>query len=229
MSCRAEPRSYGSAGTVAQDDGRRCLVGEMEMTTPDTQSAEPHDGNGDPGQRRQVDDAWRAHGPGVARFATALVGPHDAHDVTTNTFLGIVRHPTGRRSSISTATVEGLPSNADGDRAWLLRDAAGAWYVGWNTPYGSALLSVASATEPVWAEITRSLEAGGHPELWADAVLAAGGAGSADAGADAEAGAPVVTSSVSAAQQGVEQGGVLTTVTQLGPAPATACGPHEGG
>jgi RNA polymerase sigma-70 factor (ECF subfamily) len=65
----------------------------MEMTTPDTQSTGPHDGNGDPGQRRQVDDAWRAHGPGVARFATALVGPHDAHDVTTNAFLRIVRRP----------------------------------------------------------------------------------------------------------------------------------------
>lgn len=130
--------------------------------------------------------------------------------------------------SAAPATVEGLPSNADGERAWLLRDAAGAWYVGWNTPYGSALLSVASATQPVWAEIAQYALEPGHPEFWADAVLAAGGgAGSADADADAdaEADAPVATSSAAAE----EQGAVLTTVTLSDPAPATACGPQEGG
>ncbi len=63
----------------------------MEMTTPDARSVEPQVGGGR-GQR-QVDDAWRTHGPAVARFATALVGAHDAHDVATNAFLRIVRQP----------------------------------------------------------------------------------------------------------------------------------------
>lgn len=61
----------------------------MEMTTPDARSVEPQVGGGR--GPRQVDAAWRTHGPAVARFATALVGPHDAHDVATNAFLRIVR------------------------------------------------------------------------------------------------------------------------------------------
>lgn len=38
-----------------------------------------------------VDVAWRSHGATAVRFATALVGPHDAHDVATNAFLRVVR------------------------------------------------------------------------------------------------------------------------------------------
>lgn len=34
-----------------------------------------------------VDRAWRVHGPNAVRFATALVGPSDAHDVTVTAFL----------------------------------------------------------------------------------------------------------------------------------------------
>lgn len=45
----------------------------------------------DPG--RDVDEAWRTHGPAAMRFATALVGPHDAHDVTTTAFLRVVAQP----------------------------------------------------------------------------------------------------------------------------------------
>lgn len=64
----------------------------MEITTPEPRSLEPHPPNG--GQReQQVDAAWRAHGRPVMRFATALVGPHDAHDVATNAFLRMVRQP----------------------------------------------------------------------------------------------------------------------------------------
>lgn len=38
-----------------------------------------------------VDAAWRRHGPGALRFATALVGPGDAHDITANAFLRVTR------------------------------------------------------------------------------------------------------------------------------------------
>lgn len=40
-----------------------------------------------------VEDAWRGHGPAALRFATALVGPHDAHDITTTAFLRLIRQP----------------------------------------------------------------------------------------------------------------------------------------
>lgn len=121
------------------------------------------------------------------------------------------------------ATVAGLPSNTGGDRAWVLTDAAGRWYVGWNTTAGSALLSVAPvdgprSAEPEWAEVTQVLQVG-HPEFWSAALLAAGG-GSTSSGTD-----PVSTAAAAAA----EQGGTLTTVTEHGPAPAAACGPREGG
>jgi RNA polymerase sigma-70 factor (ECF subfamily) len=42
---------------------------------------------------RDVDTAWRTHAPVAVRFTTALVGPHDAHDVTTTAFLRVVRQP----------------------------------------------------------------------------------------------------------------------------------------
>lgn len=42
---------------------------------------------------RNVDQAWRAHSPTALRFATALVGPHDAHDITTTAFLRMTRQP----------------------------------------------------------------------------------------------------------------------------------------
>lgn len=40
-----------------------------------------------------VDLAWRQVGPTALRFATALVGPHDAHDVVTIAFLRATRQP----------------------------------------------------------------------------------------------------------------------------------------
>lgn len=40
-----------------------------------------------------VDAAWRAHAPAAVRFATALVGPVDAHDITTSAFLRVMRQP----------------------------------------------------------------------------------------------------------------------------------------
>ena len=42
---------------------------------------------------RDVDEAWRAHGPAAIRFATAMVGPHDAPDITTTAFMRVVRQP----------------------------------------------------------------------------------------------------------------------------------------
>lgn len=42
---------------------------------------------------QQLEDAWRAHAPAVMRFATVLVGPHDAHDIATTAFLRTTRDP----------------------------------------------------------------------------------------------------------------------------------------
>jgi RNA polymerase sigma-70 factor (ECF subfamily) len=38
-----------------------------------------------------VEAAWRRYGPAALRFATALVGPSDAHDITANAFLRVTR------------------------------------------------------------------------------------------------------------------------------------------
>lgn len=40
-----------------------------------------------------IDAAWREHAPAAMRFATAVVGPVDAHDVTTAAFLRATRQP----------------------------------------------------------------------------------------------------------------------------------------
>ncbi len=42
---------------------------------------------------RNIDVAWRAHAPAAMRFATAVVGPVDAHDVTTSAFLRVTQQP----------------------------------------------------------------------------------------------------------------------------------------
>ena len=55
------------------------------MTTPE-RGAPDRDG-----RRPRVDEAWRVFGPLAMRFATALVGPNDAHDVATNAFLRVTR------------------------------------------------------------------------------------------------------------------------------------------
>ena len=57
----------------------------MEMTTPERRELDQDR------HERQLDDAWRSCGPAAMRFATALVGPQDAHDVTTNAFLRVTR------------------------------------------------------------------------------------------------------------------------------------------
>lgn len=44
-------------------------------------------------QHRQLDAAWRANAPAAMRFATALVGPSDAHDITTAAFLRVTGRP----------------------------------------------------------------------------------------------------------------------------------------
>lgn len=38
-----------------------------------------------------LDALWRAHGPTALRYATVLVGPNDAHDITADAFLRISR------------------------------------------------------------------------------------------------------------------------------------------
>lgn len=45
------------------------------------------------GADRQLDGAWRAHAPAAMRFATAIVGPADAHDVTSAAFLRVTQQP----------------------------------------------------------------------------------------------------------------------------------------
>ena len=45
------------------------------------------------GDSTDVDAAWREHGATLLRYATVLVGPHDAHDVTVNAFLRVTRSP----------------------------------------------------------------------------------------------------------------------------------------
>lgn len=150
----------------------------------------------------------------------------DARLVQTDAPLGHVLALSGMAfATARPATVAGLPSNTDGDRAWVLTDAVGQWYVGWNTAAGSALLSVQTedgprSAEPVWVEVTKVLQVG-RPEFWAEALQAAG-SGAASAGTD-----PVSTAAATA----TEQGGVSTstTVTEQGPATAPACGPQEGG
>ena len=57
----------------------------MEMTTPEQRALDRDQ------HKRQIDDAWRSCGPAAMRFAIALVGPQDAHDVTTNAFLRLIR------------------------------------------------------------------------------------------------------------------------------------------
>ncbi|HWL45066.1 MAG TPA: sigma-70 family RNA polymerase sigma factor [Ilumatobacter sp.] len=42
---------------------------------------------------RRLDEAWRTHGPAALRFATALVGPHDAHDIVTTVFVRATQQP----------------------------------------------------------------------------------------------------------------------------------------
>jgi RNA polymerase sigma factor (sigma-70 family) len=58
----------------------------MNVTEPEA----PPEGSNVTGM---VDRAWRTHAPVVLRFATALVGPHDAEDVAANAFLRTI----GRR------------------------------------------------------------------------------------------------------------------------------------
>jgi RNA polymerase sigma factor (sigma-70 family) len=71
---------------VAQAVGGRCLPGEMDVM--------PHERSptGDEATE-EVATAWRAHAPSALRFATALVGPADAHAVATTAFLRVVRQP----------------------------------------------------------------------------------------------------------------------------------------
>ena len=50
----------------------------------------------DAGQHADVPDidaAWREHSAPLLRYATVLVGPDDAHDITVNAFLRVTRSP----------------------------------------------------------------------------------------------------------------------------------------
>ena len=66
---------------VAQGAGRRCLMGGMDVIEPTgTDRDVVADG---------VERVWRDLGPHALRLAAALVGPHDAHDVTVSAFLRV--------------------------------------------------------------------------------------------------------------------------------------------
>ena len=49
-----------------------------------------------PSDANDVDAAWRAHGPAALRFATVLLGPDDAHDITVTAFLRVTTTPNWR-------------------------------------------------------------------------------------------------------------------------------------
>ncbi len=57
-------------------------MGEMDLT-------EPTDTGSDADSIDGVDRAWRELGLDALRLAAALVGPHDAHDVTSTAFLRV--------------------------------------------------------------------------------------------------------------------------------------------
>src|SRR5262249_52863310 len=42
---------------------------------------------------RRIDAAWRTYAPDAMRFATAVVGPADAYDVTASAFQRVTRQP----------------------------------------------------------------------------------------------------------------------------------------
>lgn len=71
---------------VAQGGVRRCHRCEMDVMRPgSTPPLEDRD--------RRLDAAWRTHAPVAMRFATALVGPSDAPDITTTAFLRVTGRP----------------------------------------------------------------------------------------------------------------------------------------
>lgn len=49
------------------------------------------DRSAEPGNGPDIDTAWREHSDALLRYATVLVGPDDAHDITVNTFLRVTR------------------------------------------------------------------------------------------------------------------------------------------
>ena len=71
---------------VAHTGSRRRLPVEMDLMH---QQRTPQQDDAD----ERIDVAWRTHAPAAMRFATAVVGPIDAHDVTTTAFLRVTRQP----------------------------------------------------------------------------------------------------------------------------------------
>jgi len=59
-------------------------------------AAEPEPVGEIPAGKSDLESAWRRYGPGALRFATALVGPNDAHDVTSTAFLRVTQRPEWR-------------------------------------------------------------------------------------------------------------------------------------
>lgn len=58
--------------------------GEVDVTEP-----QPSVATND----AELDGAWRELSSSLLKFATALVGPHDAHDITANVFVRASRRP----------------------------------------------------------------------------------------------------------------------------------------
>lgn len=78
-----EPLSRRSKVCSRDATVRRCLMGGMDVTEPIDAGAVAGD----------VESAWRDLGPGAFRLAAVLVGPHDAHDITTAAFLRVTSQP----------------------------------------------------------------------------------------------------------------------------------------
>lgn len=63
----------------AQEADRRCLMGGMDVAEP---TGTDRDAVAD-----DVERVWRDLGPDALRLAAAMVGPHDAHDITASAFV----------------------------------------------------------------------------------------------------------------------------------------------
>lgn len=57
----------------------------MDITHADRREVAEH--------AQRIEDAWRELAPSAIRFATALVGPDDAHDIATSAFLRVTHQP----------------------------------------------------------------------------------------------------------------------------------------
>lgn len=118
-------------------------------------------------------------------------------------------------------TMTGLPSATD-DNAWVLSDATGRQYVGWNTSFGSALLVVQSDQVPAEADILRMALQIGYADRWS-AALANGGTPSPSVGA------PVGTATTAVVGTAPTTVAIVTTSIMSAQSTPAACTTPENG